>query len=302
MHHVQHGCIDMYNHLTYLAKIIRTYFVSDKTYLSKRFVQKLGYLPNLYHPQSFNEKVTSRMIFERNSLHTALADKLAVRQLIEDKICTSHVVPLLGVYHRFNEINFDQLPEKFVLKCNHDSGSALVCKDKNQFDFKKAERNLTRHLKQNMYYLKREWHYKNIKPVILVEQYVELLSDPETQLTIITCRVHCFEGQPKFIEVDIQDQFKNEYSNIYDLSWTLQPFTVDLKNNSPVCLKQPVRLGMVIELSQMLCLKHGYSRVDFLITDENIYFSEITLTPNAGRMIIKPSEWDSKLGEYWQSF
>lgn len=141
MHHVQHGCIDMYNHLTYLAKIIRTYFVSDKTYLSKRFVQKLGYLPNLYHPQSFNEKVTSRMIFERNSLYTALADKLTVRQLIEDKICISHVVPLLGVHHCFNEINFDQLTEKFVLKCNHDSGSALVCKDKNQFDFKKAERN-----------------------------------------------------------------------------------------------------------------------------------------------------------------
>ncbi|MDR0235198.1 ATP-grasp fold amidoligase family protein [Acinetobacter sp.] len=292
----------MYNHLTYLAKVIRTYFVSDRSYLTKRFLQKLGYLPNIYHPQSFNEKVTSRMIYERDPLHTTLADKLAVREVIVDKNCASHVVPLLGVYHHFREINFDQLPAKFVLKCNHDSGSAMVCKDKNLFDFKKAERNLTRHLKQNMYYLKREWHYKNIKPVILVEEYVELLSDQETQLTITTCRVHCFEGQAQFIEVDIQDQFKNEYSNIYDLNWVLQPFTVDLKNNSPVCLKQPVKLDIMLDLSQTLCLKYGYSRVDFLITHDHIYFSEITLTPNAGRMIISPSEWDSKLGEYWQSF
>lgn len=186
IHHVQHSCINMYNHLTYLAKIIRTYFVSDKTYLSKRFAQKLGYRPNLSHPQSFNEKVTSRMIYERDPLHTTLADKLAIRDVIEGKICPSHMVPLLGVYHCFNEINFDQLPEKFVLKCNHDNGSAMICKDKSQFDLKKAERKLTRHLKQNMYYLKREWHYKNIQPVILVEQYVELLSDQETQLTITT--------------------------------------------------------------------------------------------------------------------
>ena len=292
----------MFNDLTYLAKVIRTYFVSDKTYLSKRFVKKLGYRPNLAHPKTFNEKVTSRMIFEKDPFHTKLADKLAVRDIISSKICSSHLVPLIGVYNAYKDINFDTLPSKFVLKCNHDSGSAIVCNDKSQFDFERAELRLTRHLKQNMYFKKREWHYKNISPIILAEEYVELLTDPTTQLTITTCRVHCFEGHPKYIEVDVQDKFKNEYSNIYDTSWVLQPFTVDLKNNSPVSLIEPVRLDILINLSQSLCLNYGYSRIDFLITSTNIYFSEITLTPNAGRMIISPKEWDLKLGEYWHSF
>jgi len=292
----------MIHNLTYLAKVLRTYLVSDKKYLSKRFMKKLGYTPNFEQPKSFNEKVTARMIYERDPLHSQLADKLAVREVISNKICSSHLVPLIGAYKSFNEIDFNNMPNRFVLKCNHDSGSAIICTDKSQFDLRHAQSKLTRHLKQNMYFRKREWHYKNIPPSILAEQYVDLLIDQETKLTITTCRVHCFEGEPKFIEVDVQDQHKNEYSNIYDTSWVLQPFTVDLKTNSPVCLKKPARLCMVIELSQALCLKNGYSRVDFLITKDNIYFSEITLTPNAGRMIIEPKEWDMKLGSYWHTF
>lgn len=292
----------MIDNLTYFAKVIRAYFVSDKQYLTKRFINKLGYIPNFDQPKSFNEKVTARMIFERDPLHTLLADKLAVREVISNKICSSHLVPLIGVYQSFNEIDFNRLPDRFVLKCNHDSGSAIVCNDKCQFDQRNAENKLTHHLKQNMYFRKREWHYKNIKPSILAEQYVELLIDQETKLTITTCRVHCFEGQPKFIEVDVQDSIKNEYSNIYDTSWTLQPFTVDLKSNSPAYLKKPARLSILIELSQTLCLKYGYSRIDFLISKNNIYFSEITLTPNAGRMVIEPKEWDMKLGSYWHLF
>jgi len=229
----------MIDNLTYFAKVIRAYFVSDKEYLTKRFINKLGYIPNFDQPKSFNEKVTARMIFERDPLHTLLADKLAVREVISNKICSSHLVPLIGVYQSFNEIDFSRLPDRFVLKCNHDSGSAIVCNNKCQFDQRNAQNKLTHHLKQNMYFRKREWHYKNIKPSILAEQYVELLIDEETKLTITTCRVHCFEGQPKFIEVDVQDGLKNEYSNIYDTSWTLQPFTVDLKNNSPAYLKKP---------------------------------------------------------------
>ncbi|MEC8123408.1 MAG: ATP-grasp fold amidoligase family protein, partial [Pseudomonadota bacterium] len=243
----------MIENIIYTAKVIRTKFVSDKKYLTKRFINKLGYTPDFDKPESFNEKVTARMIYERAPLHTKLADKLTVREIISDKICCSHFVPLLGVYKCFSEIEFNKLPSKFVLKCNHDSGSAIVCHDKSQFDIKNAELKLKHHLKQNMYFKKREWHYKNITPLILAEEFVELWTDPNSQLTITTSRVHCFEGQPRYIEVDVQDSQGIDYSNIYDTDWVLQPFTVDLKNNSPLGLAQPKSLSKMLQLSQDLC-------------------------------------------------
>jgi len=289
----------MIGSLIYKAKILRSKFVSDKRYLTKRFVEKLGYTPNFDQPKSFNEKVTARMIFERNTLHTALADKLAVRELIVEKIGEMHLVQNIGVYNQFKEIDFNTLPNKFVLKCNHDSGSTIICRDKSTFDIKKAETKINNHLRENMYFKKREWHYKNIPPRILIEQYVELFFDHENQLTITTSRVHCFEGKPQFIEVDVQDSQGGDFSNIYDTSWVLQPFTVDLKKNSPLALIAPCKLDEMLQLSEKLCFKQGYSRIDFLLSQNNVFFSEITLTPNAGRMVITPSEWDHKLGSLW---
>ena len=292
----------MLESLIYNAKVFRTKFVSDKNYLTKRFINKLGYIPNFDQPKSFNEKVTARMIFERNSLHTALADKLAVRELISEKIGHQHLVPNIGIYKKFNEINFNKLPEKFVLKCNHDSGSTMICKNKQLFDLKKAELKINSHLRENNYFKKREWHYKNISPLILVEQYVELFFDSTNNFTITTSRVHCFEGQPTYLEVDVQDDKGIDYSNIYDTSWVLQPFTVDLKKNTPAILATPKKLQEMIKLSEKLCFKQGYSRIDFLFTQDDVYFSEITLTPNAGRMLITPSEWDYKLGALWLTY
>lgn len=291
----------MFENITYAAKVIRTKLISDKSYLKKRFIKKLGYQPNFDHPLSFNEKVTARMIYERNTFHTQLADKFAVRQIISKHIHSRYLVPIMMTCKKFDEINFNLLPNQFVLKCNHDSGSAIVCSNKKTFDFKKARKKLNKHLKQNMYINKREWHYKDINPLILIEQYINLYRDPNTQLTITTCRVHCFENKVQFLEIDIQDDQNNCFSNIYDASWVLQPFTVDQKNNAPFNLKAPQSLKEILELAEKISFVQGYSRIDFLIAQDQIYFSEITLTPNAGRMVISPPEWDMKLGTYWLS-
>ncbi|QIO04987.1 ATP-grasp fold amidoligase family protein [Acinetobacter shaoyimingii] len=292
----------MLEQIIYTAKIIRTKFVSDQKYLTKRFTEKLGYEPNFQNPQSFNEKVTARMIFERNPLHTGLADKITVRDIISNRIDSCYFVPLLGTYKNFSEIDFGKLPEKFVIKCNHDSGSAIVCTDKSSFDIKSAEAKISRHLKMNMYFRKREWHYKNISPKILIEEYVDLYQDKITHSMITTCRVHCFEGKVRFIEMDIQNYEGREFTNIYDTQWKLQPFKVDLKDNAPTPLSKPQQFQDMILQSENLCFKYGYSRIDFLLGQEKVYFSEITLTPNAGRMVITPSEWDQKLGQLWQSY
>lgn len=291
----------MFEGLVYKFKELRVKFVSDEKYLTKRFKHKLGYMPNFNQPKSFNEKVTARMIFERNELHTKLADKLNVRTAIEEKIGKEYLVPLLGIYHNFKEINFDNLPKRFVLKCTHDSGSAIICSDKCNFKIENAKKKLKKHLKMNQYILKREWHYKGIPRYILAEQFVDLYEYTECQLKITTCRVHCFEGVVKFIEIDVSNSSGNEFSNIYDIFWNLQPFTVDLKGNTPVPLKKPKQFEEMLDLAEKLALDTSYSRIDFLLSQNGVFFSEITLTPNAGRMVIQPAKWDYELGTYWKN-
>ncbi len=288
----------MLNTLIYKAKIVRSLFVSDKQYLKKRFIKKLGYVPDFNEPKTFNEKVTARMIYDRCPFYTVLADKHAVRDLVANRIGTQYLVPLLGVHHYFEDIKFDLLPQQFVLKCTHDSGSAVICKKKDTLDMPHVKKKMNRSLSMNMYYRKREWHYKNITPKIMIEKYVELYVDQITQSTITTCRVHCFQGKPKFIEVDITGADGIEYSNIYNTLWELQSFTVDGKKNTPLDVKEPVEFVKMLELAEQLCFKYGYSRIDFLLTN-TVYFSEITLTPNAGRMVIEPKQWDETLGLLW---
>lgn len=291
----------MLNSLIYCAKIFRTLFVSDERYLKKRFIKKLGYIPNFKNPQTFNEKVTARMILDRCPFYTTLADKYAVRDLIIDRIGEQHIVPLVGVYQKFEDIQFDALPHQFVLKCTHDSGSAQICTNKDNFNIVRARTRTNQSLSMNMYYRKREWHYKNITPRIIVENYVDLYVDQATQSTITTCRVHCFEGKSEFVEVDVIGADGIDYSNIYNTSWELQLFTVDCKKSMPNEISEPLKFTKMIDLANTLCFKYGYSRVDFLLTKDEVYFSEITLTPNAGRMVIEPKEWDEKLGQYWKS-
>lgn len=288
--------------IIYKFKLWRIRFVSDEKYLTKRFIQKLGYAPNFHLPQSFNEKVTARMIFERDNAHSKLADKLAVRDIIIDKIGEHYLVPLLGVYKSCKEIDLEALPNQFVLKCTHDSGSAVICKDKSKFDFDCSKQKLKKHMTMNMYVMKREWHYKNVCPMILAENFIELYQDTLNKFTLTTCRVHCFEGQAKFSEIDIECQNGELYSNIYDQNWNLQPFKVDRKENTPTNIQMPLKYKEMLNLAEKLCLCEGYSRVDFLLSnDDRVYFSEITLTPNAGRMVIEPKEWDMKLGSYWKN-
>ena len=113
--------------------------------------------------------------------------------------------------------------------------------------------------------------------------------------------MHCFEGEPEFIEIDIENDDAQCYSNIYDTQWNLQCFKVDLKSNVPDEISEPLQFVEMLGLAKKLCFESGYSRIDFLLSRDRVYFSEITLTPNAGRMVIEPREWDLKLGQYWKN-
>ena len=227
-----------------------------------------------------------------------LADKLLVRQYVEKRTNLIKLIPLVGVYNRVDDIDFDKLPSKFVLKCNHDSGSAVICTDKTNIDPAKVKSKLKLSLKKNMYYTTREWQYKNIPPVILCEMYLDLFSSKHRNITPEMIRIHCFHGVACFIEADFTDSDGNEFINVYDRAWNLQPFQMEYPN-TPLPVDEPESFHKSVIAAQDLAKEIDYCRVDLMLKGDDIYFSEITLSPKRGKLKITPSIWDAKLGSMW---
>lgn len=228
-----------------------------------------------------------------------LADKLAVREYVLSRTQRLKIVPLIGVYRRVEHIDMTKLPHKFVLKCNHDSGSAIICTNKAEFDLKKSQNRLRLALKRNLYYTTREWQYKNIPPVILCEKYIDLFNDTDKNTTPEMLRIHCFHGVAQFVEADFTDESGNGFINVYDRHWQLQPFQMEYPN-TPQDIPKPASYQEALLAAQELALGIDYCRVDLMLTRDEIYFSEITLSPKRGKLTITPPEWDARLGEMWQ--
>lgn len=283
--------------IEYYFKQLRTLALPDSLYLKNKFIRNLGYQPNFKIPISLNEKINARMLFDRNPIYTSLADKIKVRDYVTKKIGQQYLVPIINTYSHPNEIDITQLPQRFVLKCNHDSGSTIICLDKSSFDFEKAKKKLNFYLKRNLYHITREWHYRDIKPQIICEEYIDLF-DTQCPMIPTTCRIHCFNGQPHYAEIDISDVKGQEYINVYNTDWQLQPFTLE-DPNTPEPVDKPVQFENMLKLATLLAYDFKYCRVDFLMSETALLFSEMTFTPNAGRIPIKPKEWDYELGKLW---
>ncbi|HHR5902461.1 TPA: ATP-grasp fold amidoligase family protein [Providencia alcalifaciens] len=283
----------------YFLKKIRTFIMSDKNYLTSKFIKKLGYYPNFNSPKSFNEKVNFRMIHDRNPLHSQFADKLAVREYVTQTIGQEHIVPILATYQHVDEIDLTKLPQRFVLKCTHDSGSSIICTDKSKFDLQKAKDKLSFHLMKNLYYITRERHYKNIPAQIICEEYIDLFEEKTRKLVPETCRIHCFSGKPVYAEIDYTDEDGTEFINLYDTDWQLQPVSFGYPQMlEPV--SEPTQFREMLRLAEILVTPFDYCRADFLMAENKLYFSELTFAPNAGRTVITPLSWDFKLGELWE--
>ncbi|MEO3739070.1 ATP-grasp fold amidoligase family protein [Kosakonia sp. WA-90] len=287
------------NYAEYLGKRVRAWIVNDETFHISRLQRVINRKPDLMHPRALSEKICHRLLFDRNPLYTRLADKLAVREYIQNKTDKLTLAPLLGIYTRVEEIDFSQLPEKFVLKCNHDSGSVVICTDKATFDKPRALAKLKLAMKKNMYYSTREWQYKNITPVILCETYIDLFTDRIKDTTPEMLRIHCFHGIASLIEADITDSSGKEYINVYDRAWQLQPFQMEYPN-TPYAVSTPPLLYEALDAAQDVARDIDYCRVDLMLRHDAVVFSEITLSPRRGKLQITPAEWDIKLGDMWQ--
>lgn len=285
-------------YIEYFFRKYKAIFTTDISFHATKLSKISGTYPDLRNPSTLNEKICHRLIFEHNPFHTMLADKLAVREYVERNTNLVKVVPLIGVYNRVDDISFDKLPAKFVLKCNHDSGSAVICTDKAHFEPAKELNKLKLSLKKNMYYTTREWQYKNILPVIICEMYLDLFSDKDRNVTPEMLRIHCFHGTACFIEADFTDDNGRGFINVYDRAWNLQPFQMEYPN-TPTQVNEPESFHKSVIAAQELAKEIDYCRVDLMLKGQDVYFSEITLSPKRGKLKITPAIWDAKLGSMW---
>lgn len=270
-------------------------WIPDELYIKIKYKFSMGYWPDLKNPKTFNEKLQWLKLHDRNPLYTTLVDKYAVRQYIADKIGEEYLIPLVGgPWKNAEEIDFDALPERFVLKCNHDSGGVIVCKDKSKLDVEAAKRKLNKRIGVNYYYANREWPYKNVEPCIIAEQYME---DESGELK--DYKVFCFDGKAEMMfiasdrnELDCETKF-----DFFDMNFRHLPF-VNGHPNASILPECPTGLQEMKLLAESLSQGLPHTRVDFYSVAGRVYFGEVTLYHWSGMMPYDPPAWDKQIGDW----
>lgn len=272
-------------------KIIK---LSDKKYLETIYEIMLNKKLNLKEPKAFNEKLQWLKLYDRNPEYTKMVDKYEAKEYVSSIIDKEYISKTFGIYNNFEEINFDELPNEFVMKCTHDSGGVIICKDKASLNIKEAKKKINKSLNTNYYRLGREWPYKNVKPRIIIE---ELLKDVNNE-DLIDYKFMCFNGRVKCSFVCLNRRSKEGLNvDFYDLQWKKMPFERHYAN-SAITLEKPKNYEKMIELAEKLSKNIPFVRVDFYDINGKIYFGELTFYPGSGFEEFTPDSWDYELGSW----
>ncbi|MBQ8319647.1 MAG: glycosyl transferase [Clostridia bacterium] len=267
----------------------------DKIYIALKYRMRLGRFPNLKNPQTFSEKLQWLKLHDRRPEYTQMVDKYEAKKYIAEKIGEEYIIPTLGVWDNFDDIDFDQLPEQFVLKTTHDSGGVVICRDKSKLDLVAAKKKINESLKTNYYWQGREWPYKNVKPRILAEELlVEKSDDGEESVT--DYKFFCFNGTPRIMFIS-KDNAENTYRDFFDMDFN----EVNLRmkaERSPTPLKKPIAFERMKYIAKEISRDIPCIRVDFYFVEGNLYLGELTLFHNGGFFNGEPKEWDYTLGSW----
>ena len=271
-------------------------YLNDEQFLRYRFRIVMGKRLDLKNPTSYNEKLQWLKLYDRNPLYTKLVDKVAVKDYVASIIGNEYIIPTLKVYKSPEEVRIEDLPERFVLKTNHDGDSlgVFVCKDKKNFDFNKAISILSKNLQHNYYYTGREWPYKNVNPVIFAEEYKE---DEFGELR--DYKFFCFNGVVKALFVATERSVGHVKFDYFDRDFNHLDFTQS-HPMSNVTLKKPDNFEKMIELAERLSRGLPHVRIDLYNCNGKIYFGEMTFYHYGGIIKFHPEEWDYKFGSWLQ--
>ena len=267
-------------------------FGTDESYLKCMFYHRLGYRLNLNHPETFNEKLQWMKLHDHNPKYTEYSDKYKVRKHIAQVLGEEYLIPLIGVYSTPDEIPYDLLPEKFVLKCNHGAGYNYICKNKNMIDKDEVNRKLNGWLLEDFYLDKREYHYKDIERKIICEKYME----DDSFDTLLDYKFFCINGEVYMIQVDF-DRFTDHRRNIYDVDWNLLDVEINFPKDTQRSVRRPVQLDKMIEFAEKLSKEFREVRVDFYLINDRIYFGEMTFFSGAGFSKYTPQSFEAEMGK-----
>ncbi len=268
----------------------------DPLFLRLRYISYFKRPLSLSNPVTYNEKIQWLKLYDRNSEYINLVDKRAVKQIVSDLIGQEYVIPLLGVWDHYDDIDFDQLPDKFVLKCNHDQGSVIIVRDKASLDHAFARNKLEKALKRNFYYVGREWSYKSIPRKIIAERYIGGL---QGNGALIDYKLFFFSGECKAI-LAVNNRFGAHGFELtyYDTDWNRLPFTKGKDKTFYPSIEKPKQLEQMLRLGATLAKKYPHVRMDFYIANDHIYFGEYTFYPSAGFLNFNPEAWDKTFGDW----
>ena len=278
-----------------LSKII-----PDELYLRIKFLKHCGKRLDLRNPKTFGEKIQWLKLYDRKSQYTRMVDKITAKEYAASIIGDEYIIPTIGVWDNASFIDWNSMPNQFVLKCNNNANGLVICKDKEKLDIQATIEYLNRALNRNGFWYGREWPYKNVKPRILAEIYME--DDSGSDLR--DYKFYCFNGEPKYCQV-ISDRSTNETIDFFDMDWVHQEFTGLGPRNNPY-KNSKLLISRVKSLSEMISaatkLSEGmpFVRVDFYDVNGKMYFGELTFYPASGFGVFSPDEWNDILGNMIQ--
>ena len=266
----------------------------DETAVRIAYLLSMHKRLHLNHPQTFNEKLQWLKLHDKHPEYTQMVDKIEAKKIAARIIGDEHIIPTLGVWDKFEDIDFEKLPNQFVLKCNHDSGGIVICKDKSKMDITEARKKINRCLRRNPFWATREYPYKDVKPRILAEKY---MVDPNSTTDGLTdYKFFCFNGVPKFMFVATNRPTDTRF-DFFDISFHHLPF----KQGHPLSskpIRKPERYAEMVEIAKKLSKGYRHVRIDLYNMSGKIYFGEYTFFHYSGMVPFKPYVWDEKLGGY----
>ena len=268
-------------------------WISDERFIKIEYKHRLGKKVNLENPVTYNEKLQWLKLHDRRAIYNTMVDKYDVKKYVSDIIGEEYIIPTLGVWENFEDIDFDVLPQQFVLKCTHDSGGLAICRDKKTFDMETAKGKIRAAFKKNFYWNKREWAYKDVKPRIIAEKYME---DSETA-ELRDYKFFTFNGVVKAVMVasgrgagEASYDYFDENFNHFDMRRG--------HKNADVMPHKPKNFELMKKLAEKLSNGFPHIRVDFYEVDGKVYFGELTLYPAGGTVAFQPEEWDEIWGNW----
>lgn len=267
----------------------------DKIYLKILYRLKMGKKLNLKSPITFNEKLQWLKLYDRKSEYTQMVDKCEAKKYVAKIIGEEYIIPTLGVWNNFDEIDFDRLPNQFVLKTTHGGGGSgvVICKDKRTLNFDKCKNIINRSMKQNIYRTLREWPYKNIKPRIIAEEYITNGGD-----YINDYKFFCFDGEPKVILIANGRFVEPEtYFDYFDMNFNHLPFKQGGPNYHSK-IEMPLLFEEMKELARKLSRGLPHARIDLYEYKGKLKFGEITFFDSSGFEKFEPEEWAVIFGNW----